>query len=90
MSELTKARDWARAMADGGRPRPKGVGIPCQYPRWLDLTHEDCQAGPGHCRCQCHDADRPEPPTEAERELWRRLADEMDAHLARENEETLL
>lgn len=99
MSDLTKARDHARAMQRHQQhcKRTKRLNEP-DYDGdwWLSCTRDDpheehdwtgdwmgafdwtCPGICGGCT------------PERDRELWRRLADELDAHLARNNEETLL
>lgn len=94
MSELTDARDHARKMADWTDPREASS----RTGQWcLDLRdpgdaerfrHLDPELAPKHdrcheetCSCACHP--RKVIP-DAERELWKRMADEIDEHLSRE------
>jgi hypothetical protein len=77
VSDLTEFRDHARTMAARTRldllPEPGGR---CQMG-----AHTRCLIGSLTCPCSCHDSDRPVVPTEAERALWARLADEVDTYL---------
>lgn len=83
--KLITTRNHARERANWQPGRAKW---PCvQLDRWfsnpLPPRHNDC---PGQgCGCDCHAV------TGADRELWRRLADEIDSYLAGPGEqETLL
>lgn len=84
MSDLTAFRDHARRMAaarhtpDCARRLAKWEAAESAH-RWL-MDKPD--PGP---RPECHGCI-----TDADRALWVRLADETDAYLARETEETLL
>ena len=88
MSDLTTFRDHCRKMATGGPPEPTRTGYWCTpiYASGLPGWHTSCHEGHKLCRCSCHDAHRPTPPTEAERRLWSALADEIDAHLSNDDE----
>jgi hypothetical protein len=87
VSDLTAFRDHCRMMADpnawaGAHPWPKAMSISCYYAVEGHGHAADCAWGWQTCRCSCHDAERPTPPTDAERILWARLADEIDRWLA--------
>jgi len=75
MSELTDFRDHARARADW-QPSP-GLRAACRdrtefgTPKRPD--HANC--GGDRCGCDCHR------PTDRERVMWQRLADEIDNYL---------
>lgn len=80
-TDLKRFRDHCRRKAaQTDIERPQGISAPCARPGFLGLTHDDCRDGHERCRCECHDGDREQPPTEAERALWERLADEVDAY----------
>lgn len=83
MSDLTTFRDHCRMMADPAA-WAKAHRLPLARSPWClpRRNHELCEWGWQSCRCPCHDTDRPKPPTDAERDLWTRLADEIDAYLA--------
>lgn len=77
-SDLTTFRDHCRRMADPAA-WAKGNRLPqARSPRCFERAHTQCTWGWQSCKCTCHDADRPKPPTDAERLLWARLADEID------------
>lgn len=74
MTDLTEFRDHARARADwqpGKRRAACKVTTVFGHPKPAD--HANC--GGHKCGCDCHR------PTTREREMWTRLADEVDAHL---------
>ena len=80
MSELTEFRDHARERADW---RPGEPRLACKdrtifgHPKQAD--HANC--GGGHkCGCDCHR------PTDADRALFARLANEIDAYLSNDDE----
>lgn len=80
MSDLERFRDHCRAMASFEPPtRPTSVSITCHRGH----IYGDCNRPPTHCGCSCHDVLGPLP---AERDLWARLADEVDAYLAGDDE----
>jgi len=92
MSALTDARDHARKMAEWTDPRDasdvtglmcldlrqrwNGVRLSAENEDFLVAKHDQCDVET--CSCACHP--RKVVP-EAERELWTRLADEIDAYL---------
>lgn len=88
-TELERFRDHCRKMA--GAPeheqRPSGRSWDCWEPAdsGFEPRHEACAWGWQTCRCTCHDADRPQAPSEADRLLWTRLADEIDAYLTHDD-----
>ena len=93
MSSLTDARDHARRMQHWVDPREKANG---RIAAWcLPLTrdgqvveeprHERCGDSADWCACSCHPRDPG--PSAAERVLWGRIADEIDAHLGRAAED---
>jgi len=79
MSDLTQLRDHARTIADWQPGEPRAA---CKdraifgTPKPAD--HANC--GGHRCGCKCHR------PTDAQRALWRQIADEIDAYLARDPE----
>lgn len=84
-SELERFRDHARAMADyvPGKASEACAGNhnPWTVTTWREPDHDACKGG--GCRCVCHT------PTDADRELWERLAVETDDHLARHQDTPL-
>lgn len=96
MSELETFRDHCRAMAEWKPPVPHvKVGAWCrdlraEYPNldtegWGPPKHENCFWA--KCACDCHP--RPAGPSESDRALFARLADEVDAYLATDDEPAL-
>lgn len=80
MSDLTAARDHARAMADrhiDPRDVSRALSMACDPTFFFDLRHADCRSA--DCSCACHPR---HVPTDAERALWRQIADEIDTYLA--------
>lgn len=89
---LSTFRDHCREMANWQPPAPRKPHI--KVGQWcLDMRAQigaGDEWGPKHdqctwddCACSCHP--KPEPPTgptDAERELWARLADEIDEYQA--------
>ena len=75
MSELETFRDHCRKRVDWQRGEPR---LACKdrtifgAPKPPD--HANC--GGHECRCRCHE------PSDRDRELFRRLADEIDAYLS--------
>ena len=86
MSDLTEFRDHCRRMANGGPTPPSRTAYWCTpvYVRGLPGEHVQCMEGAESCRCDCHP--RPVPPTDAERALFARLADEIDDYLTPDDE----
>ena len=82
MSDLIVFRDHCRAMADRASWAKLHRPPRARSPRCFERSHKACIWGWQSCRCSCHDQDRPKPPTDAERDLWTRLADEIDNYLA--------
>lgn len=76
MSDLSTFRDHARAMSTAEHKPECGESF--QRPGWL---WESWRTPASDC---------PGCVTDADRALWKRLADEVDSHLARHTEETLL
>jgi hypothetical protein len=89
-AELTTLRDHCRTMAAAPTEirRPRGSSGACMGLGNVQRIHEDCVWGWQSCACTCHDDERPQPPTDAERALWTLLADEIDAWLTGRLEET--
>jgi len=83
VSDLTDARDHARAMA--ARTSDPNAGVrQCRWCHWQDTwvrdqDHKPCLLPEGKCGCRCHPPIYV--PTDAERALWARLADEIDDYL---------
>lgn len=78
-SDLEQQRDHCRKMAAlTEHPRPKSRHGSCSS---FVNQHGRCPWGWQSCACTCHDRERPQPPTDADRALWTRLADEIDAYL---------
>lgn len=75
--DLLTLRDHARDMADfkSGRPSIECAGNRNAWTvtTWRDPDHDACKSG--ECRCPCHK------PSDRDRELWTRIADEIDAYL---------
>jgi len=107
LSELETLREHAREMAEKGEPPRPGlakwcrrVEVPVWHPdheRGIEPRHDWCVPMGGNaawkrCGCPCHDHERPMLPTDAERKLWRQIAEEVGAYLDRpdEGQETLL
>lgn len=96
MSELETFRDHCRAMADWKPPEPHiKVGAWCRDLR-TEYPHIEAldEGKPDHgmctwdkCACPCHP--RPPGPSDADRALFARLADEVDAYLASDDEPAL-
>lgn len=85
-TELEQFRDHCRKQSTATEiQRPKCASFQCSPP-WRNFgaqpDHAACTWGWQTCACSCHDAGRPPPPTDADRLLWTRLADEIDAYLA--------
>lgn len=99
MSELERFRDHCREMANWQPPKTKERTLVAHMCRDLRerYPHGGDEFGPHHglcagteCACECHP--RPEPvkgPTDEERALWARLADEVDAYLTTDEDEGL-
>jgi hypothetical protein len=86
VSDLTAFRDHCRTMADpnawaGAHRHPRVLSWPCDPRSDGTAGHGECEWGWQGCACEHHDADRPKPPTPAERTLWTHLADEIDRWL---------
>lgn len=77
---LTEFAAYCRKMVDAPAviQRPKGCSAECTGVGNTQSIHEDCLWGWQSCGCTCHDDDRPAQPTDSERVLWARLADEID------------
>ena len=84
-SELEKQRDFARSEAERtGLRRPATHSRECRQAKKDEkaLERHRCTRGPERCACECHDATRLGPPTDAELAVWAQLADELDKYLA--------
>ena len=80
---LLAFRDHARAKAEQTElERPTALSGACRHSGFMGLTHSDCQMSPASCGCTCHDAGREPVPSDSDRALWTRLADEIDDYLA--------
>lgn len=78
MSDLTETRDHLRSIAEWKPPVMRSKpGYSCHIG-----YHDICQMPEGRCPCDCHEDARPTGPTDAERALAARLADEIDEYLA--------
>ena len=89
MTELETFRDHCRAMSDPNPPR-LDIGPLCRRLwRGDKPDHERCArvAPEGACGCECHPWN--DPASEADRALWTRLADEIDAYLSAGDDEPL-
>lgn len=64
--------------------RPDVHSRECRKAKRDDVAIERhrCTRGPERCACECHDAHRAAPPSEADREIWKQIADELDRYLA--------
>lgn len=71
-TDLERFRDFARIKA--GPFDNSTRSQPCSGHVTGKLRHDWCNSDA--CRCECHQA------TDADRALWTRLADEIDAYLA--------
>lgn len=85
MSELSVFRDHCRTMAawksGRGCERCRGNHNPWTVTTWREPNHDACQGG--DCRCECRK------PSKADRALFKRLADEVDAYLTADDDEGL-
>jgi len=81
-TELETFRDHCRKMADPAAWAKRHRRPLAKSPACFERTHGECGWGWQSCACACHDGERPQPPADADRLLWTRLADEIDAYLA--------
>ena len=83
MSDLTSLRDHARARADwsSGDDLRAACRERTAFGTAKPADHANC--GGHRCGCGCHR------PTDRERQMWRQIADEIDAYLAPDDEPKL-
>lgn len=74
-SELERFRDYARERADWQAGEPRQA---CKETTIFGAPKPADHANCGGCGCMCH------APTDADRALFARLADEIDGYLARD------
>lgn len=79
MSALTEFRDHARERASW-QPGERRAACKERTVFGAPKPPDHVNCGGHRCGCECHK------PTDAERDLWTRLADEIDAHLTADGE----
>lgn len=93
MSDLTRFRDHARAMSTAEH-KPECDHLTAKPPpRWLSLIDDEGYIYAMALNPEALSWERPRCPgciTDTDRALWDRLANEADAYLDRNREETLL
>lgn len=82
MSDLTDLRDHAQARA-AWQPGPLRAACSGKTAFGTPKPPDHANCGGHRCGCRCHQ------PTDSERRMWARIADEIDTYLGDDDDQTL-